>query len=349
MNSQIQSSPVSSPLFATSPIVTTSLPPVVVVGLPRSGSSFLSHILSALDGWYVFDDLYAYQKMQSTRIQGKLTPEQLEDFVSRLGWSVRGQITYYQTHDLGFVNAPQCTWEDIDKMSVAMIETFKDRSVQWYELLEEWMVRLARHHNRTRWGYKTPQDFMHMDKLAEVFPGIRFIFIMRDPRKMMASKKNVVSEGNSDEYHPIPYALYWKMAYEKVQNFIKSGKSPVYTVKFEEMITDPDKIAQELASFLGTTVSGSVAVKSHNSSFKSQSKTSITDTETWICEKLAGNSMEQAGYSLKNSSPKLSDIPDLLETSWQFITSQTKRALISSRKRVSVISYLQTLFGLKSR
>ena len=32
-------------------------PPVIVVGLPRSGSSYLAHVLSCLEGWFIFDDL----------------------------------------------------------------------------------------------------------------------------------------------------------------------------------------------------------------------------------------------------------------------------------------------------
>ena len=51
-----------SPLFAISPVVSEPKPsPVVVVGLPRSGSSFLSYVISQIDDWYVFDDLYLFR------------------------------------------------------------------------------------------------------------------------------------------------------------------------------------------------------------------------------------------------------------------------------------------------
>ncbi|WP_107666876.1 hypothetical protein [Cyanothece sp. BG0011] len=58
----------TSPLFSTTPVVEQSTPPVIVVGLPRSGSSFLAHTLSTLKDWYVFDDLMIYQKVQGLDI-----------------------------------------------------------------------------------------------------------------------------------------------------------------------------------------------------------------------------------------------------------------------------------------
>ena len=52
------------PLEATASIVASrgSGQPLIIVGLPRSGTSFLAHVLSAIDDWYVFDDLYCVQK-----------------------------------------------------------------------------------------------------------------------------------------------------------------------------------------------------------------------------------------------------------------------------------------------
>jgi hypothetical protein len=332
-----------SPLFSRTPVVQQSTPPVVVVGLPRSGSSFLAHVLSTLDGWYVFDDLYLYEKVKTLNINGTLQSKQLHSLVSFLGWTVRARVKF----EKGFLK-PQCTWEDVDRMVEAVLETFKDRPVYWHQLLEEWLMRLALHHGCWRWGYKTPKDFLHMDMLVDLFPEIRFIFIRRDPRKMMASKKYVHKpNGDPREYHPIAYALYWKMAYEKVQRFIDKGRAPVYAVKFEELVVDPNGVAQQLADFLGTNVSGSVPIKGKNTSFDSGKRQDITETEKWICEHLVGESMEKAGYTIGEVSPKFQDLGDLLGTSIQFSQHQMRRALTNPRKRVAVASYLQGLLGKK--
>lgn len=339
MNSQ----KADSSLFARTPVVQQSTPPVIVVGLPRSGSSFLAHVLSTLDGWYVFDDLPFYQKVQALNVNGTLKSEQLHKLVIFLGKTVRARIKFEKS----FLK-PQCTWKDVDRMVEAVLESFQDRPVYWHQLLEEWLMRLALHHGCWRWGYKTPQDFLHMDMLVDLFPGIRFIFIRRDPRKMMASKKYVhKQDGDPREYHPIAYALYWKMAYDKIEGFIDKGRAPVYAVKFEELVVNPNGVAQQLADFLGTDVLRPVPVKGKNTSFASGKRQDITETEKWICEHLVGESMEKAGYTRGEVSPNFHDLGDLLGTSIRFSQHQMWRVLTRPAKRVAVVSYLQGLLGKK--
>ena len=153
----------TSPLFETSPVVgETKSSPVIVVGLPRSRSSFLSYVMSQIDDWYVFDDLYLYRAAMAEGVQGHLTECQLERLVDFLGWQLKARIKWV-TFD-----PPNCTWTDVDRMNEALLMTFRGRSVLWNELLEEWMTRLVLHHGCTNWGYKARQDFMHLDLLREL-------------------------------------------------------------------------------------------------------------------------------------------------------------------------------------
>lgn len=333
----------TSPLFSTTPVVETSTPPVIVVGLPRSGSSFLAHTLSTLKDWYVFDDLMIYQKVQGLDIKGALTPVQLQKLVNLLGWSVKARIKHQQNY-----LKPQCTWEDVDKMEAAVIETFKDKDVYWNELLEEWMMRLALHHGCSHWGYKTPKDFMYMDHLLELFPGTRFVFIMRDPRKMMASKKYVhAQDGDTRDYHPLAYANYWKIAYTTVEKFKKQEKAEVFTIKFEDLVAEPEEWAEKLANFLDTTISTDVEVKTskQNTSFEGKKRKGITDTEVWICEKMVGDTMKQAGYDLENPTPKLLDLVDLLQTSIIFLSYRIQQMLTDRSKFKTIMNYIKITFS----
>ena len=332
----------SSPLDTPTPIVDTPSPPVIVVGLPRSGSSFLSHVLSFLDDWYVFDDLYPYQTASAVGANPFLNPSQLTEFVSCLCWAARARIKW-EKH----FQAPRCSWDDIDRMEKAVCASFAGKTVTWQQVLEDWMMRLALLHGCQHWGYKTPQDFMHLDTLAEIFPGVRFVFIMRDPRNMMASMKNlqkrVGGDGNPHQYHPVVYSLYWKAAYTKVREFMATGKAPVHIVQFEDLIKHPDLHARSLATFLDTSVSRPVQSKGSNSSFQSGKKRSLTSTERWLCERLAGESLQAAGYESSDSSPQWSDIPDLVRTTWLFVGYQFQRLIKNKRGRMSVMSYLKTL------
>ena len=302
--------PDNSVLFQTTPLVTESRPPVVVVGLPRSGSSFLSHVLSALDGWYVWDDLYLLQRVKALKTQGPLSKKQVDGLLSYLGWTIRAKLN----HDADFTK-PNLSMDDVDRFVEAMRDTYPEGNIRWEILLEEWMMRLARHHGFTRWGYKTPQDFHHMDELTDSFPGIRFVYIVRDPRRMMASFKFVnPRDGNPKQYHPLVYALYWKMAYTKVQRYAASGREPVLTMKFEDLVADPDAAAAIMADFLDSELTGKVPEQERNTSFGSGKRQDISETEKWICEKVTGEAMNALGYTRENPSFRFRDIPDFLQT-----------------------------------
>ena len=146
-----------------------------VIGLPRSGSSYLSYVLSCLDDWYVFDDLYVYQAAQTLNVTNKkLTSQEMKRFLNKMGWAVKARIKWEDNF-----SKPKCTWEDVDLMEKKIQNSFSQKEIYWYRVLEEFLTRLALYHSRRYWGYKTPQDFMHMDILTDSFPGVRFIFIVR--------------------------------------------------------------------------------------------------------------------------------------------------------------------------
>lgn len=336
-----QNAPADSPLFSETPVVAEHTAPVIVVGLPRSGSSFLSHVLSALPEWYVFDDMYMYQQVKTLGHEGPLSDAEVRALLAYLGWSVRARIQY---EDAFF--KPDCTWEDVDRMVEAVAKSLEGRNVLWPVLLEEWLTRLALHHGRSRWGYKTPQDFLHMHRLAECIEGVRFVFIMRDPRRMMASLKYVrEADGDPRQYHPLAYTFYWRMAWRALQDYQARGSAPLHVVRFEELVKDPDGVARQLGDFLGTPFDGRVEVLGHNTSFAGGQRKDLTPTEVWICERIAGPEMRAAGYLPEAGRFRLQDIPALLATSVRFVWFQVLRVWRRKDARVSIGSFLRRLTG----
>ena len=234
--------------------------------------------------------------------------------------------------------------DDVDRLQEALTEMYGEGTVAWQVVMEEWLTRLALRHNRTRWGYKTPQDFHHMDRLETLFPGVRFVFIMRDPRTMMASLKYVHSnDGDPRQFHPLIYALYWKMAYRKVERFASLHEKQVHVVEFEEMVKYPERTASALAEYLDTSVIKSISVRGRNTSFPSDERKSISSTERWICESIAGDAMREAGYELSNTKPRLGDVPDLFATSIRFTLYQLNRFFKSRDRRGSIIIFVAAL------
>ncbi|WP_107666875.1 sulfotransferase [Cyanothece sp. BG0011] len=171
---------------------------------------------------------------------------------------------------------------------------------------------------------------------------------MRDPRKMMASKKYVhAQDGDTRDYHPLAYANYWKIAYNTVKKVKNQRKAEIFSIKFEDLVADSEEQAEKLARFLDTTRLPHVEVKTskQNTSFAGKKRTEVTDTEVWICEKIAGEVMKEAGYDLKNPTPKLSDLADLLQTSIIFLNYRTQQMLTDRSKFKTIMSYLKTTFS----
>jgi hypothetical protein len=328
-----------SPLFATSPVVVEPRPsPVVVVGLPRSGSSFLSSVISEIEDWYVFDDLYLFRTAKAHGVDGPLTDDQLAKLIEFLGWQVRARIKW------GSFNPPRCSLADVDRMDEALSMTFRGRSVLWHELLEEWMTRLARHHGCSHWGYKAPQDFLYVDMLRDLWPGVRFIFNYRDPRRVMASMKYVNDQnGKPAQYHPLIYSRYWRMAAETMMR--AGGPTEVHLVRFEELIADPNGEARKIAQFLGGTFDGEIERSDGNTSFAPGKRKSITPTEEWICERVAGEVMRSLDYPAGHGRLRLRDLPDLLWTSGRFAAHQLQRAIKSPAARQSIKAFVLRMLG----
>jgi hypothetical protein len=326
-------------LFLTEPItgIVDRYPPVVAVGLPRSGSSFLSDIISQLDDWYMFDDLYLYREAKSIgAVDGDLTKEELDKLIFFLGWQIRARIKF------GIYSVPDMTLEDVDKMDEALKITFFDKRIRWHNLLEEWMLRLAHNEGCSHWGYKAPQDFMHLDLLEEIFPGISYIYIKRDPRKMMASLKYVRSQdGNPSQYHPVFYSIYWKKASQIMLKHSHSYR--VHQVKFELLVKSPQSEAEKIAGFLGSKLSKELIVKQANTSFSKSKRKNLTMTEKWLCEKIINSTLEDNGYESGQGKFKLSDVFDLIITSVRFSFYQLNRIRRRKSSLVSIKSFLCTI------
>lgn len=318
--------------------------PVIVVGLPRSGSTFLAHVLSGMDDLFVFDDLYCLQKAEALGCNGPLTPAQLHDLLHFLGWQTRARISYKPT----FEQLP-LTWDDVDVLCDTLGRVLGHGEVTWPEVMTEFLTRLARVCGKNRWGYKTPQDFHHMDRLFEIFPRVRFLFIMRDPVKVLASFKfNRSQDGSVGQYHPWIYARYWRMAAEVAHASARRLRVPLLTVRFEDLVASPEQEARRIGTFLGTRPTGVISTAAPNSSFGDGSRRSITPTEAWICRRTIGPTLAQFGYACETGRFRLRDIPDLLWTTIRFCCYQTWRICTHPVARVKVASFCRRLFNGRS-
>jgi len=327
-------------LFSTQAIATSGKPPVVIVGLPRSGSSFLAHVASHLDDWFIFDDLYLYREAKAINAtDAPLTHEQMDKLLFFLGWQIRARIKY------GVFCVPDMTLNDVDKMNSALAKTFQDKPVYWHELQEEWMTRLTINQGAKYWGYKAPQDFQLINLLSHVYPNIKVIYLFRDPRNMLRSFKYVRDQdGNPEQYHPVVYSYYWKKAIKTLDTLTQTIPERILPIKYEELASNPQDTADEIAVFLNTSVNKPIEKKRSNSSFNTEVKHDITPTEKRICEIITNELLNKHGYNQRYGKFRVRDLPDLIKTTFIFSAYQIKRLFLSKSARVSIKMFVQGLF-----
>jgi hypothetical protein len=96
-------------------------------------------------------------------------------------------------------------------------------------------------------GDKNPGYTIYTRRLREIFPGAKFIHILRDYRDNFVSVKDV------DFELPIPslVATKWKLFYRNFRKASLSMPENYRTIRYEDLVSDPAVHLQELCNFLG--------------------------------------------------------------------------------------------------
>ena len=297
---------------------------VVVVGLPRSGSSFLSHVLSQLPGWYVFDDLYLSREARRIRATGELDDTQLKKLLDFLGWQIWARKRY------GTYAVPNITEDEIEPMKEALFATFSGLSIDWMALQEEWLIRLGSRSDASNWGYKMPGAFRHLDTLLNRHPGMKVVFLMRGPEKVLASYKHLPEEsedGDAGQYHPVAHAYYWRMAARAWLDAKKRWPDQVMLLRFEDLVSDPTVAGRSLAAHLGAVSPDEITTPPRpNSSFTGPAmRPELTRLEQWIIARTTSKERKALGFAPMDHTATKAGVSDFLWITVRFICYQVHR------------------------
>jgi hypothetical protein len=294
--------------------------PVIVVGMPRSGSTLLTRILNESSELFIVNDFYFLQYVDSIN---RLDTKNLEtgkilakDIVRRIQARIERKDSPELECGLYF------SGEDEQKLKKFIRNQLNLEKSTWYDLLEQIMSFSASLLGKKSWGYNTPQDYLHIPRLKRHFPNAKFIYMMRDPRAVLRSYKYVKSNGyhETNRYHPILQGLAWRTA---IQSFLQQkSQGNCILIRYEDLIANTNTELSRLSKFLGCNFSQiNINRFGNNSSFKNKNKKlSLSDTEIWLCEQITGKEMQAVCYTLSGVKPRFKDAA--------FMTYLTARASI---------------------
>jgi hypothetical protein len=110
-------------------------------------------------------------------------------------------------------------------------------------------TRWCEHRGKARWGDKTPQYVFEMPLLSRLFPGARFLHVVRDGRDVALS------------LHRIPWgprtamgaAELWRRAVRAGRAHAAAFPDDVLEVRYESLLAEPQKTLSGVCAFLGET------------------------------------------------------------------------------------------------
>ncbi len=209
-------------------------PPIFIVGCPRSGTSFLYHLLLSAGGFAEFHtQMNAYDVLEP--IYGPLNSannktRMMRDWLQSKAFRVSG----------------------LDAAQIRAKVLAECRNVS--DFLKIVMGEVARVQGVERWADSTPTNIPHMLRIASDFPEAKFLHIIRDPRDIALSLEK------RKWTRPLPWdkdrallaaGLYWEWIVRKGRKYGALLSSRYLEVRYEELVQNPREVLGRVGGFIG--------------------------------------------------------------------------------------------------
>lgn len=178
-------------------------------------------------------------------------------------------------------------------------------------LMRAWQARCG----KARLGEKSPLHCKYVRRIAQVFPGARFIHVYRDPRDVVASMRTMEWTTPSVRDH----ARNWRKILDEHRRLCHEMPPQRYTgVRFETLVDRPEEELRRLCDFLGEAFEAAMlryherergGFHERESGWKGQTRRPLSDAsigryrsdltprQVALVERLAGPTMVKLGYA----------------------------------------------------
>lgn len=169
---------------------------------------------------------------------------------------------------------------------------------------------------KPRWGDKRPSYITNMNAVYGFFPNAQFVNIIRDPRAAIASMQRI-----GWSWGGLPSATeMWTRSLSSADTWRRRlGPDQYFSIYYEDLVTHPEAVVDQLIAFLGLDPSGRGAMLHHHEAkdiptgtpFTEVAKPVNTDAvRTWekeltpedlaFIDHVAGSLMAAHGYELSH-------------------------------------------------
>lgn len=318
--------------------------PVVLVGLPRSGSTLLTRILNTCPDTYVLNDLYILQQVDAFGCwDGFSDEDQANSIIAHIRHNV-----WFQSGIPAAERPEACARMNAEQLERALdaIDNGPIRKTHWAETIEDTIRVAAKAAGKKRWGWNTPQDYLHMDRILAVWPSARFIFNMRHPFNTLRSYKHYPTAKHRARYHPAAQSFAWRKAANAYRDAAARNPDHTLLVRYEDITGATASELTRINQFLGSGIDPAIdlAALGRNSSFTAGTTASSTKTgsaaiepfECWLSDCLLYQQRKDLGFDDARSRFSLRGLGTTLKDSAVFAGAYGNLAITDKdvRKRI---------------
>lgn len=273
--------------------------PVLMIPLRRCGSHALRLRLNKNPDFYAPYPLHLVDFMPLLELYGDLSKD----------------TNYFQliTDVIGLQAGLMVKWPDIALDPVDIFEKLKDEPRSIHRVTWEMLFEVGRKQKASVVMDKSLDSIYYADDLLELFPEMKFLNVVRDPRAQIASMNKAIIH----DFDTMLNARTWVNACNKAKEIINKYPDKVLTIRFEDFISNEAEVIHKICDFFEMEFADKMLDMDHSDEAKSIStrsalwvsnssapisanvdkfKKSLTDKEIQIIETIAGEYMDHYGY-----------------------------------------------------
>jgi sulfotransferase family protein len=270
-------------------------PPVIVLGVRRSGTTLLRVMLDRNPELAIPDESYFVPQL-AARHRGRIVLEAFVDDLRRLPTLAEWNV------DPEAVRSRLRSGMAVGEAIAAVFETYADQ-----------------HGGKRRWGDKTPLYMQHLSLLERLFPEARFVHLIRDGRNAclsyLAVAPGIMTESWAHPHDAAGFACQWRTEVRGARALGRRvGPERCLEVRYESLVAEPEATLGAVCAFADLSYDPAmldfpgnvdVATKPHQTSLTRaptpglrEWRSEMTDRDVEAFEAIAGDLLDELGYEL---------------------------------------------------
>jgi hypothetical protein len=285
---------------------------IFVTGNSRSGTKMMGRILSNHQRVHSFPEMHFFEQLWSGSDRKKTLSKEEALKLAALLLNISREGYFAKRHP-----------EDFTADAAAILDPDSSGALTGTDVFSRVLLAESRRNGKEIPCDQTPQNVFYIREILEVFPDSNILSMVRDPRDVLLSQKRKWKRrflGGAHatwfetirawtNYHPLTISKLWNAAIH-ARETVKDKR--VMSVKFEELLKDPDRIIEGICYFLGIPFSAEMKqvpqvgsssgldkadTKGINADrAQSWGKGGLNATEIWFCQRTCRSYMQQLGY-----------------------------------------------------